>query len=111
METSQYISDCNKLLDLGPEQVTQTLPQPNITTEAYNNNDEVQVNKLLDKMELTENVYYVDISYLFLEHDETISKHIMYDYLHLTREGYRILTEHISKLLFIFLDNVAIISE
>ena len=70
-----------------------------------------EVNKLLDKMELTENVYYVDISYLFLEHDETISKHIMYDYLHLTREGYRILTEHISKLLFIFLDNVAIISE
>jgi lysophospholipase L1-like esterase len=60
-----------------------------------------EINKLLNKMELPEDVYYVDIGYLFLEFDETISSRVMYDGLHLTNEGYKILTDHLSTLLFI----------
>jgi lysophospholipase L1-like esterase len=60
-----------------------------------------EINKLLDKAILLEDVYLIDMSYLFINFDETISKKIMYDYLHLTREGYKILTDHISTLLFI----------
>jgi lysophospholipase L1-like esterase len=60
-----------------------------------------EINKLLNKMELPDDTYYVDIGYLFLEVDETISTRIMYDGLHLTSEGYKILSDHLSTLLYI----------
>lgn len=60
-----------------------------------------EINKLLNKMELPDEVYYVDIGYLFLEFDETISTNTMYDGLHLTTGGYNILTDHLSTLLYI----------
>jgi len=60
-----------------------------------------EINKLLEKAIVSEDIYLIDISYLFINFDETISKKIMYDYLHLTREGYKILTDHLSTLLYI----------
>lgn len=60
-----------------------------------------EINKLLHTVKFPENVYYLDIDYLFLEPDDKISKTIMNDYLHLTKQGYIILSEHLSTVLFI----------
>jgi lysophospholipase L1-like esterase len=66
-----------------------------------------EINKLLDTVKFSDNVYYLDIGYLFLEHDDTISKTIMNDYLHLTKQGYIILSEHLSTLLFIMFGTIS----
>lgn len=42
-----------------------------------------------NKDEVTENVYVVKIHENIVENDQTISHHIMHDYLHLTNNGYR----------------------
>lgn len=41
-----------------------------------------------NKDEVTENVYVVKIHENIVENDQTISHHIMHDYLHLTNNGY-----------------------
>lgn len=38
--------------------------------------------------ELTKNVYVVEIHHNIVQNDQTISHHIMHDYLHLTNSGY-----------------------
>jgi lysophospholipase L1-like esterase len=83
-----------KILLVGP------LPRGPSKTDRYRVINR-EINKLLNKMELPDDTYYVDIGYLFLEVNETISTRIMYDGLHLTNEGYKILTDHLSTLLYI----------
>jgi lysophospholipase L1-like esterase len=60
-----------------------------------------EVNKLLEYAKFVDNVYYIDIGNIFLRKDGSISKKIMYDYLHLTEEGYKYFTESISSFLFL----------
>ena len=63
------------------------------------------VNKLLKAEKFQKEVYYIDIDYIFLNGEEKISKKIMYDGLHLTSEGYGLLSEAISSFIPILLDN------
>jgi lysophospholipase L1-like esterase len=63
------------------------------------------VNKLLKAEQFQKEVYYIDIDYIFLQGEEHISKKIMYDGLHLTSEGYRLLSEAISSFIPILLEN------
>jgi lysophospholipase L1-like esterase len=65
------------------------------------------VNKLLKAEKFQKEVYYIDISYIFLQGEEHISKKIMYDRLHLTSEGYRLLSEAISSFIPILLETNA----
>jgi len=65
------------------------------------------VNKLLKAENFQKEVYYIDISYMFLQGEEHISKKIMYDRLHLTSEGYRLLSEAISSFIPILLETNA----
>jgi lysophospholipase L1-like esterase len=60
-----------------------------------------EVNKLLEVAKFVDNVYYIDVSNIFIRGDGSISKKIMYDYLHLTEEGYQYFTESISSFLFL----------
>jgi beta-glucosidase len=60
-----------------------------------------EVNKLLEVAKFVDNVYYIDVSNIFIRGDGSISKKIMYDYLHLTDEGYQYFTESISSFLFL----------
>jgi len=64
------------------------------------------VNKLLKAEKFQKEVYYIDIGYMFLKGDERISKQIMYDGLHLTSEGYVLLSEAISSFITILLEPV-----
>jgi len=65
----------------------------------YNN----EVNKLLSKETFTTNVFYINIGYMFINDEGRINRHIMYDGLHLTRLGYKILSNSLSGFLFILL--------
>lgn len=47
-----------------------------------------KVNEQISKLDDGEKVHYLDIGSSFLEKDDTISKEIMPDYLHLSPEGY-----------------------
>ena len=62
------------------------------------------VNKLLKAEKFQKEVYYIDISYIFLKGQEHISKQIMYDGLHLTSEGYGLLSEAISSFITVLLE-------
>jgi len=59
-----------------------------------------EVNKILGASKRDSRITYIDIGCMFLEADKTISKDIMYDYLHLTKRGYYILSEAVSEFLF-----------
>lgn len=48
------------------------------------------VNEIIKKLGNDEKVFYMDISDKFMEADGTISKNIMPDFLHLSRQGYTI---------------------
>ena len=63
------------------------------------------VNKLLKAEKFSDPIFYVDIGYLFLNNDSTISKEIMYDGLHLTPKGYSLLTESISSFVKVITEN------
>jgi lysophospholipase L1-like esterase len=63
------------------------------------------VNKLLKAEQFQKEVYYIDVGYMFLMGEESISKKIMYDGLHLTSEGYGLLSEAISSFIPILLEN------
>ncbi len=51
--------------------------------------------KLASKIADGRNIFYLDIGDKFLQPDGSISKEVMYDYLHLTSKGYRIWAEAI----------------
>lgn len=59
-----------------------------------------EVNKILRASKRDTRITYIDIGCMFLENDKAISKSIMYDYLHLTKRGYLILSEAVSEFLF-----------
>jgi lysophospholipase L1-like esterase len=62
------------------------------------------VNNLLKAEKFSKEVYYIDIGYMFLKGQEHISKEIMYDGLHLTSEGYGLLSEAISSFITVLLE-------
>lgn len=59
-----------------------------------------EVNNHLQSIIHDTRVTYVDIGVSFIREDGTISKNTMYDYLHLTKRGYDILSEVICNYLF-----------
>jgi lysophospholipase L1-like esterase len=48
------------------------------------------INKLIAKLDDGKKVHYLDIGEKFLEKDGSLSKGVMYDYLHLSKKGYAI---------------------
>lgn len=82
----------SKILLIGP------LPRGKQISDR-NNMYNREVNKILGASKRDTRITYIDIGYMFLETDKTISKNIMYDYLHLTKRGYYILSEAVSKFL------------
>lgn len=52
-----------------------------------------RTNKLISRLDDGKMVHYLDIGDKFLQPDGGISRKIMYDYLHLTTEGYKIWAE------------------
>ena len=105
--TGETFDDIQKILDLLFKIVSRAkilvvglLPRgfsPSDKHRVYNN----EVNKLLASATFRENVFYVDTKSTFLMEDETISNKIMYDFLHLTVEGYTYLSELLSGFLFL----------
>jgi lysophospholipase L1-like esterase len=55
-----------------------------------------EVNKLLRASKKDPRITYIDIGHMFLEGDTTISCYVMYDFLHLTKRGYNILSGEIA---------------
>jgi lysophospholipase L1-like esterase len=55
-----------------------------------------EVNKLLRKCDKDPRITYLDIGHMFLDQDGTISQYVMYDFLHLTKRGYNILSAEIA---------------
>jgi beta-glucosidase len=83
----------SKILLIGP------LPRGQRVSDR-NNMYNREVNKILASSQRDSRIIYIDIGCMFLEVDKTISKDIMYDYLHLTKRGYGILSEVVSEFLF-----------
>ena len=94
IETIHSISPNSKVLLIGP------LPRGDSQEDRYRVFN-AEVNKLLSKIEFESRIFYVDLGYEFLKSDSSICSKIMFDKLHLTARGYRILSEQISSLLFI----------
>ena len=65
---------------------------PNDKHRMYNK----EVNKLLRASKKDPRITYIDIGHMFLEGDTTISCYVMYDFLHLTKRGYNILSGEIA---------------
>lgn len=59
-----------------------------------------EVNKILKMNNRDKRITYIDIGIMFTDDKGIISKDIMYDYLHLTKKGYHILSEVVSEFLF-----------
>jgi beta-glucosidase len=59
-----------------------------------------QLNEKIKTLDDGKNVHYLDISKAFLNDDDTISKEIMPDYLHLSPKGYRIWADSIEPTLW-----------
>jgi len=93
---------CKLLLELSPATkifLVGPLPRGETTTDRYRIYNR-EVNKLLRVSKRDPRVKYIDIGMMFTEEDGTISKNIMYDFLHLTKKGYEILSEVVSQFLF-----------
>ena len=56
----------------------------------------IEVNKLLRASKKDPRITYIDIGHMFLDDDRTISCYVMYDFLHLTKRGYNILSGEIA---------------
>lgn len=54
------------------------------------------VNSIISKLDDGKKIHYLDIGGKFLQPDETISKDIMHDFLHLTPAGYQIWADSIA---------------
>jgi lysophospholipase L1-like esterase len=85
----------SKILLVGP------LPRGERVSDRYNIYNR-EVNKLLRTFNLRRDkrIKYIDIGIMFTDEGGKISKDMMYDYLHLTKKGYNILSEVISEFLF-----------
>lgn len=83
----------SKILLVGP------LPRGE-RVEDRNNIYNREVNKGLRSLKRDKRITYIDIGIMFTNEAGKISKDIMYDYLHLTKKGYNILSEVISEFLF-----------
>lgn len=59
----------------------------------------LQVNQALQKLQDNEYIFFLDIGYVFLEADGTISEDIMPDALHLSTAGYRLWAESMEPVL------------
>lgn len=59
----------------------------------------IQVNEIISKLDDGKTVRYLDIGKTFLQPDGTLSKEIMYDFLHLTEKGYEMWADAIQPLL------------
>lgn len=59
-----------------------------------------EVNKLLGVLNRDPRIKYIDVGIMFTDEKGKILKDIMYDYLHLTKKGYHILSEVVSEFLF-----------
>lgn len=59
-----------------------------------------EVNKLLRVSKRDERITYIDIGIMFTNNEGKIEKDMMFDYLHLTKKGYHILSELVSEFLF-----------
>ena len=55
----------------------------------------IETNKIISKLHDGKWIYYMDIGAKFLEEDGTISKSVLYDFLHPSEKGYRIWAEAI----------------
>ncbi len=55
-----------------------------------------EVNAIISKLDDGKNIFYLDIGNKFLSPDGSLTKEIMYDYLHLTPAGYQIWADAIS---------------
>lgn len=64
-----------------------------------------EINKRLAQFEGQDGITFVDIGGKFLQPDGTLSKDVMFDYLHPTEQGYRIWAEAIEPYLAKWLDN------
>ena len=82
-----YLRPKSRILLIGPLPRGETPSDPR---RVYNK----EVNKLLSKEKFDERIVYLDNGYLFLK-DGIISQTMMYDFLHLTIEGYRYLSESV----------------
>jgi len=82
-----YLSPKSRILLMGPLPRGETPSDPR---RVYNK----EVNKLLSREKFDERIVYLDNGYLFLK-DGIISRKMMYDFLHLTIEGYRHLSESV----------------
>lgn len=85
----------SKILLVGP------LPRGETMVDRHNIYNR-EVNKLLSasKYRKGRQITYIDIGIMFRDEKGKISKDIMYDYLHLTKKGYHILSEVVSEFLF-----------
>ncbi len=63
-----------------------------------------EVNQQISRLDDGTNVTYLDIGKAFLNPDETISREIMPDYLHLTAKGYRLWADAMEPTLWRLLD-------
>jgi lysophospholipase L1-like esterase len=105
-ETAQTIQNiCKTILEIYPDTMillVGPLPRGETSSDRHRNYNN-EVNKKLKSMTFDPRVHYINIDYLFTRSDGSISKHIMYDYLHLTKPGYKIFTEAISEFLMVLL--------
>ena len=85
----------SKILLVGP------LPRGERVTDRYNIYNR-EVNKILGASQFRRDtrITYINIGNMFTDEKGYISKDIMYDYLHLTKRGYYILSETVSEFLF-----------
>ena len=93
---------CKMLLEKSPD-ITILLVGPLPRGETPSDRHRIynrEVNKLLRYVMYDTRVLYIDIGTMFMRVDGIISRNIMYDYLHLTKQGYIILSEIVYKHLF-----------
>lgn len=94
---------CKRILEYSPDTMILLVgPLPRGENSSDRNRIyNIEVNKGLKLINHDPRVHYVNIDYLFTMSDGSISKHIMYDFLHLTKKGYQILSEAISEFLMV----------
>ena len=72
---------------------------PRSSTFSYRRAKIAQVNQVLVNLQKRENIHHIDIGHKYLLDDGSIPQDLMYDFLHLTEEGYRIWAEALEPLI------------